>query len=272
MALALYCHYSAICHYTTFPKLSRNLKIICQKTTTVGARCRASVCTYGNVVEPGNLEPKKIAKLQGKLKLKKKLKIRAKIELKKEKKVAQGRLELKKVKTVKQGKLELKNDLRKVEPKKKVEIVEQVKLDPKLQCNSYRMKQNRSWSGGCSLGIDLGLARTGVAVSNGYAPRPLLVLEMRGEPLERRLMELAENEEVDELIVGIPKSFDGTENVQSNKVRSIAGRLAVRAAERGWRVYLQNEYGTSEDALDFMIHMGKNKRARHEKLDAYAAV
>ncbi|XP_057872037.1 uncharacterized protein LOC131078378 isoform X3 [Cryptomeria japonica] len=62
------------------------------------------------------------------------------------------------------------------------------------------------------------------------------------------------------------------ENVQSNKVRSIAGRIAVRAAERGWRVYLQNEYGTSADALDLMINIGKNKRARHEKIDAYAAV
>ncbi|GLJ18704.1 hypothetical protein SUGI_0333620 [Cryptomeria japonica] len=160
----------------------------------------------------------------------------------------------------------------KQEVKKKVKIVEQVKLEPKLQCNSYRMKQNCSWSGGFSLGIDLGLARTGVAVSNGYAPRPVSVLEMRGEPLERRLIEIAEKEEVDELIIGIPKSSDGTENVQSNKVRSIAGRIAVRAAERGWRVYLQNEYGTSADALDLMINIGKNKRARHEKIDAYAAV
>ncbi|XP_057872036.1 uncharacterized protein LOC131078378 isoform X2 [Cryptomeria japonica] len=136
----------------------------------------------------------------------------------------------------------------KQEVKKKVKIVEQVKLEPKLQCNSYRMKQNCSWSGGFSLGIDLGLARTGVAVSNGFGNARRAIGASAHRDSRKR------------------------ENVQSNKVRSIAGRIAVRAAERGWRVYLQNEYGTSADALDLMINIGKNKRARHEKIDAYAAV
>ncbi|KAK6918584.1 hypothetical protein RJ641_017006 [Dillenia turbinata] len=40
------------------------------------------------------------------------------------------------------------------------------------------------------------------------------------------------NEEVDEFIIGIPKSFDGKEAPQSNKVRRVAERLVVRAAER----------------------------------------
>ncbi|GJM91423.1 hypothetical protein PR202_ga07789 [Eleusine coracana subsp. coracana] len=58
-------------------------------------------------------------------------------------------------------------------------------------------------------------------------------------------------------------SADGSETPQSNKVRSVVGRLAVRAAERcvelnsagrrGLRVYLQDEYGTSIDALELMI-------------------
>lgn len=79
----------------------------------------------------------------------------------------------------------------------------------------------------------MGDARTGVALGKGYAqPRPLSVLQLRGQKLECRLIELAEKEEVDEFIVGLPKSSDGKETPQSNKVRSIAGRLAVRAAER----------------------------------------
>ncbi|OMP05323.1 hypothetical protein CCACVL1_01950 [Corchorus capsularis] len=32
--------------------------------------------------------------------------------------------------------------------------------------------------------------------------------------------------------IGLPKSWDGKETPQSNKVRSIVGRLEVRAAER----------------------------------------
>lgn len=39
-------------------------------------------------------------------------------------------------------------------------------------------------------------------------------------------------QEVDEFIIGLPRSSDGKETVQSNKVRSVAGRLAVQAAEK----------------------------------------
>ena len=40
------------------------------------------------------------------------------------------------------------------------------------------------------------------------------------------------SQEADELIVGLPVSADGRETPQSNKVRSVVGRLAVQAAER----------------------------------------
>ncbi|KAK6918592.1 putative pre-16S rRNA nuclease [Dillenia turbinata] len=46
------------------------------------------------------------------------------------------------------------------------------------------------------------------------------------------VVHIADREEVDEFIIGIPKSFDGKETPQSNKVRRVAERLAVRAAER----------------------------------------
>lgn len=39
-------------------------------------------------------------------------------------------------------------------------------------------------------------------------------------------------QEVDEFIIGLPRSFDGKETPQSNKVRAIAGRFAVQAANR----------------------------------------
>ncbi|CAN0880574.1 Putative pre-16S rRNA nuclease [Linum grandiflorum] len=74
--------------------------------------------------------------------------------------------------------------------------------------------------------------------------------------------------EVDEFIIGLPRSSDGKETPQSNKVRSVAGRFAARAAERGWRVYLQDEHGTTADATC----RGLTMDARQKKLDAYAAV
>ncbi|CAL9075728.1 unnamed protein product [Musa acuminata var. zebrina] len=139
--------------------------------------------------------------------------------------------------------------------------------------NARLRKIDPTWcSGGFSLGVDLGASRTGLALGKGYSPRPLIVLELTGQKLELRLLDIAEKEEVDEFIIGLPKSHDGKETAQSNKVRSIAGRLAVRAAERGWRVFLQDEHGTTLDALDYMIDMGLKRSARQGKIDAYSAM
>ncbi|XP_050231870.1 uncharacterized protein LOC126680732 [Mercurialis annua] len=138
--------------------------------------------------------------------------------------------------------------------------------------NAARRKNDSQWRGGFSLGVDLGLSRTGLAISKGFSFKPLTVLELRGDKLELRILEVAEDEEVDEFIIGLPKSRDGKETPQSNKVRSVAGRFAVRAAERGWRVYLQDEHGTSTDATYRMINMGLSKGTRQKSIDAYAAV
>lgn len=138
--------------------------------------------------------------------------------------------------------------------------------------NALLRKGNSSWRGGFSLGVDLGMSRTGLALSKGFSIRPLKVLELRGQKLELQLLDIAEQQEVDEFIIGLPKSVDGKETPQSNKVRSVAGRFAARAAERGWRVYLQDEHGTSAEAMNLMLDMGLSKGARQEKFDAYAAM
>ncbi|KAL6965050.1 hypothetical protein U1Q18_036107 [Sarracenia purpurea var. burkii] len=138
--------------------------------------------------------------------------------------------------------------------------------------NALRRKRDSKWRGGFSLGIDFGMSRTGLALSKGFSIRPLTVLDLRGQKLELRLLEIAERQEVDEFVIGLPKSCDGKETQQSNKVRSVAGRLAVRAAQRGWRIYLQDEHGTSTEAMNLMIDRGLSKSARQERIDAYAAM
>ncbi|XP_020585206.1 uncharacterized protein LOC110027912 isoform X2 [Phalaenopsis equestris] len=152
--------------------------------------------------------------------------------------------------------------------------------------NALHRRSYPSWrGGGFSLGVDLGSSHTGLALGKGFFPRPLTVLDLRGKKLEMRLLKIAEMEEADEFIIGLPKSHDGKETPQSNKVRSIAGRIAVQAAERGWRVYLQDEYGTTLDALDYMIERFNaqlsfksfvkrrlKRSARQERIDAYSAL
>ncbi|XP_022144424.1 uncharacterized protein LOC111014097 isoform X3 [Momordica charantia] len=141
-----------------------------------------------------------------------------------------------------------------------------------LPPNALRRKLDPHWRGGFSLGVDLGTSRTGLALSKGFSTRPLTVLELRGHKLEVKLIEIAEQEEADEFIIGLPKSSDGKETPQSNKIRSIAGRVAARAAERGWRVYLHDEHGTTSEAENHMICKGLNKSTRQKKIDAYAAM
>lgn len=87
-----------------------------------------------------------------------------------------------------------------------------------------------------------------------------------------RALRDSRSQEADEVIVGLPVSADGRETPQSNKARSAVGRLAVQAAQRGLRVYLQDEYGTSKDALDYLVSRGVKESARDTNSDAYAAV
>ncbi|KAJ7549502.1 hypothetical protein O6H91_07G056500 [Diphasiastrum complanatum] len=124
-----------------------------------------------------------------------------------------------------------------------------------------------------SVGVDLGDCRTGVAASlRGFAPRPVSVVQLRGDKLLSHLFRIAEKEGADEFVIGLPMSVESKETVQSNKVRSFAGRLARHAAERGWRVYLLDEYGTTQEALDYMLASGTSKRSRKDMIDAYAAM
>ncbi|XP_068330414.1 uncharacterized protein [Pyrus communis] len=155
--------------------------------------------------------------------------------------------------------------------RKKGPRIRAVSID-EIPPNALRRKRDPQWRGGFSVGVDLGLSRTGLAVSKGFTVRPLTVLNLRGQKLEDQLLEIAKKQEADEFIVGLPKSSDGKETPQSNKVRSVVGRLAVSAAERGWRVYLQDENGTSMEAMDRMINMGLDKSDRQSQIDAYAAV
>lgn len=46
-----------------------------------------------------------------------------------------------------------------------------------LPPNALLRKRNSSWRGGFSLGVDLGMSRTGLALSKGFSIRPLKVFD-----------------------------------------------------------------------------------------------
>ncbi|GAV62038.1 LOW QUALITY PROTEIN: UPF0081 domain-containing protein, partial [Cephalotus follicularis] len=146
--------------------------------------------------------------------------------------------------------------------------------------NALRRKKDPWWRGGFSLGVDLGFLCSHGVTTIFYLLGGLHVKLLNVNSFSTYLFfffffEMMQ--EADEFIIGLTKSIDGKETPQSNKVRSVAGRLAVRAADRshyimGWRVYLQDEHGTSTEATGLMIDMGLNKFARHTSNDAYVAL
>ncbi len=120
-----------------------------------------------------------------------------------------------------------------------------------------------------TLAIDYGAARVGTAVSAGFMARPLEVLPHgSGESLIVRLQALAREEMVTRYVVGLPVNADGSEGEQAAAARAFAGQLA-RAVPQP--VLLWNEYGSSQAAQAQMIGASTSRRARREKLDAWAA-
>ncbi len=111
------------------------------------------------------------------------------------------------------------------------------------------------------LGLDIGEARIGVAVSDpgGTIASPLDVLDARQLARDiRPLKTLAEDYEVAGLVIGLPLSMDGTEGRQAASVRSAGDRLG-RAL--GLPVTYADERLTSATASRAMGEGGVNTRS-----------
>ena len=73
------------------------------------------------------------------------------------------------------------------------------------------------------IALDIGDVRIGVAKSDilGIVATPLEVINRKKVKSVQRIKELCEQENTKSLVVGIPKSLDGTEKRQARKLESI---------------------------------------------------
>lgn len=129
------------------------------------------------------------------------------------------------------------------------------------------------------LGIDFGLRRIGLAVSDatGVLARPLRTLE-RGHgqsdadaagAVLRIVSELTESgDAIDALVVGLPRRLDGTANNQTALVERFTSRLRHATT---LPVHLQDERLTSHEAESRLAMRERDWRKRKERLDAAAA-
>jgi putative Holliday junction resolvase len=126
------------------------------------------------------------------------------------------------------------------------------------------------------VGIDLGERRIGVAVSDpsGTLARPLKTIERGGsdaeavETLSAMIAELAAEDEVGSVVVGLPARLDGTPSPQTLRIGAMVTLLSARLAIP---VFTQDERLSSREAEERLALREKDWRKRKAKLDAAAA-
>jgi putative Holliday junction resolvase len=123
---------------------------------------------------------------------------------------------------------------------------------------------------GVRLGIDVGSARIGVARCDpgGSLASPLTTVT-RGQGDLARLAELAEQDGVIEVLVGMPTSLSGREGRAATEARTFARRLAARLTPVPVR--LVDERFTTVTAHDALRMAGRDSRARRAVVDQAAA-
>ena len=126
------------------------------------------------------------------------------------------------------------------------------------------------------VGIDVGARRIGVAISDATCTlaRPLetIVVGAATDAVERvaaRIAELAaEDDGVATIVVGLPRSLDGTPTEMTRAVTAFVGALRART---GLRVVTEDERLTSVEAESRLASRERDWKKRKEKLDAAAA-
>lgn len=125
------------------------------------------------------------------------------------------------------------------------------------------------------LGVDLGLKRTGLAVSDELrmTTRALenLTPKSRAEDVAR-LVELCLELEVGDVVVGYPTlPRSGEEGPMARRARGFSEVLREALLPHGVRVHLVDETGTSKMAARRLVESGIKRSKRKAALDSEAA-
>lgn len=121
------------------------------------------------------------------------------------------------------------------------------------------------------LGLDIGAARVGVAVSDpaGAVASPVTVLDARALARDvRPLARIVEDYEAEALVVGLPVTLAGDEGPQAAEVRAVAERFGVAL---GLPVEYHDERLSSAEARRLMREAGMSEREQRGSVDKVAA-
>jgi len=121
------------------------------------------------------------------------------------------------------------------------------------------------------MGIDLGDARTGIAMSDisGFLASPYEVIaDPRTDAVLKRVLEIAKEERVSLAVVGLPKHINGDEGEKALKSREFCRMLE----ENGLKTHLWDERYSTVIAHQFYNESGKKgAKNRRKTIDSAAA-
>jgi len=127
-----------------------------------------------------------------------------------------------------------------------------------------------------SLGLDVGDKRTGVAISDpqGLLAVPLSVIASQSEDTSiDAIIKLVGQHRIERIVVGLPRSLDGSLGPQADKVTAFAEKLSLRAKRSNLNVDIKlwDERFSTLAVEKLMVKAGSKRNKRNEHRDALAA-
>jgi putative holliday junction resolvase len=122
-----------------------------------------------------------------------------------------------------------------------------------------------------SLGLDIGDKRIGVALSDplGLLASPLLVFEHKDYTADiKMILQLAQQYQVEQIIVGLPQSMNGTIGPQAEKVKSFGDTLKQQSPIP---VDFRDERLTTVEAKRMLQEASTKKQVKGKKIEYDAA-
>ena len=121
------------------------------------------------------------------------------------------------------------------------------------------------------MGVDYGDARTGIAISDllcSIVGRTLVIHSRNKDKTLEEIVKLVKENEVSEIVVGLPKNMDGSEGVRAELCRELAKRLedATRLPVKLW-----DERRTTVEAHNILSEHNYHGKKRKNTVDAVAA-
>ncbi len=121
-----------------------------------------------------------------------------------------------------------------------------------------------------ALGIDLGDARVGVAVSDelGMLAHPLETIQVKAGDVAKRVLGIAREKGADTIVVGMPRNMDGTFGPAAEKSHAFIAELQGAG---GFRVISWDERLTTVAAERSLHEAGRKAKDHRKVIDQVAA-